>query len=132
MKNITTKILALVITVFGLATLFMSTSVILDLFGIREKEGNYVLFVVWANFICGVFYLFSVYGLLKIKKWTSLLLAISTVILIIAFIGLKNHINSGGIYEAKTVTAMIFRIVLTAVFAILSFIIYKKQTTKIN
>lgn len=132
MKKIIPQILAVVLALFGLATLFMSTSVILDLFGIREKEGNYVLFVVWANFICAVFYLLSIYGLLKVKKWTALLLAISTIILIVAFIGLKSHINSGGIYEAKTVTAMIFRIVLTAVFTILSFAIYKKQTTKIN
>jgi hypothetical protein len=45
----------------------MSGSVIFDLFGIREKEGNYVLFIVLANFIAGFFYLLSAYGMLTAK-----------------------------------------------------------------
>ena len=98
---------------FGLLTLFLSTSVIFDLFGIRAKEGNYVLFVVWSNFISSILYIFAAYGFIKNKKWTTSLLGISTLILITAFVGLKIHINSGGIYETKTIGAMIFRIAVT-------------------
>jgi hypothetical protein len=53
MKPIILKAAAVIITLFALITLFMSTSVIFDLFGIRAKEGNYVLFVVISNFIAG-------------------------------------------------------------------------------
>ena len=113
---------------FGLLTLFLSTSVIFDLFGIRAKEGNYVLFVVWSNFISSILYLIAAYGLVKSKKWTISLLGISTIILIIAFVGLKIHANSGGLYETKTVGAMIFRISVTLVFAIIaSFTIIHKR-----
>ncbi|MFZ1320296.1 MAG: hypothetical protein WAT71_01945 [Ignavibacteria bacterium] len=113
---------------FGLLTLFLSGSVIFDLFGIRAKEGNYVLFVVWANFISSILYLFASYGFFTIKKWTALLLSISSIILIIAFIGLVLHINAGGIYETKTVGAMIFRISITVIFtSIAYFTISKKQ-----
>lgn len=87
----------------------MTISVIFNLFGIRELEGNYVLFVVYGNLICGVLYLLAGYGFFKQKEWTSLLLGISFLILLIAFIGLGFHIYSGGIYEHKTVNAMIFR-----------------------
>ena len=115
--NATGVILAL----FGLATLFMSTSVIFDLFGIREKEGNYVLFVVVANFICAILYLAAAYGFFSRQKWTTMLLYVSVAILIIAFIGLGIHIYSGGIYENKTIAAMTFRTLLTIGFAVVSF-----------
>lgn len=118
---------AIILIAFGLLTLFLSTSIILDLFNIRAKEGNYVLFVVWANFICSILYLFSVYGFLKIKNWTKFLLGIAAVILIISFVLLKIHINNGGIYETKTVYAMIFRIGVTIVFALIAYFTIRKD-----
>ena len=121
---------AVILAAFGLLTLFLSTSVIFDLFGIREKEGNYVLFVVWSNFISSILYLLTVYGFAKSKKWTATLLGISTMILIAAFIGLKIHDNSGGVYETKTIGAMIFRIAVTLVFAIIAFFTINKQLNK--
>lgn len=121
---------AAILTAFGLLTLFLSTSVIFDLFGIRAKEGNYVLFVVWSNFISSILYIFAAYGFIKNKRWTATLLVISTLILIAAFIGLKIHINSGGIYETKTIGAMIFRIAVTFVFAIIAFFTINKQLNK--
>ena len=127
MKKIIPYLLTTILAGFGLLTLFLSTSVIFDLFGIRAKEGNYVLFVVWSNFISSILYLLAAYGFTKSKKWTSTLLGISTPILIGAFIGLKSHINSGGIYETKTVGAMIFRISVTFVFAILAYFTITKK-----
>ncbi|MBL0248738.1 MAG: hypothetical protein IPQ28_14470 [Sphingobacteriales bacterium] len=127
MKKILPYLFATLLAGFGLLTLFLSTSVIFDLFGIRAKEGNYVLFVVWSNFISSILYIFAAYGFIKNKKWTATLLVISTLILIAAFIGLKIHINSGGIYETKTVGAMIFRIAVTFVFAIIAFFTINKQ-----
>ena len=127
MKKIIPYLLATILAGFGLLTLFLSTSVIFDLFGIRAKEGNYVLFVVWSNFISSILYIFAAYGFIKNKRWTATLLVISTLILIAAFIGLKIHINSGGIYETKTVGAMIFRIAVTFVFAIIAFFTINKQ-----
>ena len=129
MKKILPYLFAMLLAGFGLLTLFLSTSVIFDLFGIRAKEGNYVLFVVWSNFISSIFYLFAAYGFIKNRKWTAPLLAISTFILIGAFIGLNIHINNGGIYETKTFSAMVFRIAVTIVFAgIAYFTIVKRRS----
>jgi hypothetical protein len=127
MKRYIQYILATILAGFGLLTLFLSSSVIFDLFGIRAKEGNYVLFVVWSNFISSILYLFAAFGFVKVKKWTTTLLGISTLILIVAFIGLKIHVSSGGIYEEKTIGAMIFRISLTLVFAILAYFTITKK-----
>lgn len=47
MKKVAPRILlVVVISAFALLTLFLSGSVIFDLFGIRAKERNYVLLVV--------------------------------------------------------------------------------------
>ena len=127
MKKYIPYILSTLLAGFGLLTLFLSTSVIFDLFGIRAKDCNYVLFVVWSNFISSILYLFAAYGFIKNKKWTATLLGISTLILIGAFIGLKSHINSGGIYETKTVGAMIFRISVTLVSATLAYLTITKK-----
>jgi hypothetical protein len=120
MKKFLTNFSAVVLGLFGTLTLFMTTSVILDLFGIRAKEGNYVLFVVWANFISGLLYLAAAYGFVERQAWTAKLLAVATSIVSIALIGLIVHINSGGIYENETVGAMIFRVILTLTFAIVA------------
>ena len=121
MKKYLPYIAASVLAACGLLTLFLSSSVIFDLFGIRAKEGNYVLFIVWSNFISSILYLISSYGFIASKNWTAKLLGISAIILITAFAGLLIHINTGGIYETKTIGAMIFRISVTLVFRILAY-----------
>ncbi len=129
MKKIIRYIVATVLMAFALLTLFLSTSVIFDLFGIRAKEGNYVLFVVLANFVSSWIYLLAVYGLIQNQLWPSKILAISVGILLAAFIGLNIHINNGGIYETKTFYAMIFRTSVTLVFALISYFLTKKDSS---
>lgn len=128
-KQIIRYISAILLFGFGILTLFLSTSVIFDLFGIRAKEGNYVLFVVWSNFLSSILYLFSAYGFLKNKSWTKLLLGIASIILIISFVSLKLHISNGGVYETKTVGAMIFRTTLTIALALVAYFTTQKNET---
>lgn len=130
MKSIVLFICGFVIALFGIVTLFMSTSVIFGLFDIREKEGNYVLFVVIANFVCAFLYLAAAYGFFARQKWTTMVLNLAVGVLVITFIGLGIHIYSGGIYEQKTVGAMIFRTFLTIGFALLSFNYISKKGLK--
>ena len=122
------KITSVFLFGFGLLTLFLSASIIFDLFEIRIREGNYVLFIVWANFICSFLYFLAAYGFRRSKKWTTKLLIISVLILIFGFIGLMIHIYSGGLYETKTIGAMIFRTSITIIFTLISYYnISKKQ-----
>jgi hypothetical protein len=121
------KITSVFLFGFGLLTLFLSASIIFDLFEIRIREGNYVLFIVWANFICSFLYLLAAYGFRRSKKWTTKLLISSVVILIIALIGLMIHIYSGGLYETKTIGAMIFRTSITIIFTLISYFTISKE-----
>lgn len=132
MKSILLTISGFIIALFGIITLFMSTSVIFGLFDMRAKEGNYVLFVVIANFLCAFLYLDAAYDFFIRKKWTTMVLNFAVGVLVITFIGLGIHIYSGGIYEPKTVYAMMFRIIATIAFLLISLKYISKENLKIN
>lgn len=112
-KSVPILIAGMISLFFGLLTIFAGGSVILDLFGMREKEGNYVLFVVWANFICGFLYVFASYGFFTRKVWTKTILKYGLYILITAFVVLIVWIVRNEPYETKTVFALSFRILVT-------------------
>ena len=127
MKKLISYGIAFLLAAFGLLTLFLSASVIFDLFGIRAKEGNYVLFIVWANFISSIIYLIASYGILKSKKWATTILGVSALILINAFIVFIIYIYADGIHETKTIGAMIFRIIITLFFVALAYFTINKK-----
>lgn len=126
MKRFSFFTLAAFLVGFGLLTTFLTSSIIFDWFDIRSREGNYVLIVVWANFVSGLMYLASAVGFIKRKGWAVLPLIISAGVLILAFFGLLIHINSGGAYETKTIFAMLFRIFINIVLFIL---LYRSAAT---
>ena len=105
--------LATVLLLFGALTLFLSTSVIFDLFGIRVREGNYVPVVVWANFIVSILYVLAAAGLMAHKRWTLNVLFMAVLILVGACIAFGWHVISGGIHEQKTIGALTFRTLIT-------------------
>jgi len=117
-----TKTSAVILTAFALLTLFLTTSIFFDLFGVREREGHYVMFVVIANFICSLLYFPAIYGFWNGKRWTTNLLFLSSTVLIITLIVFLFYINNGGLHETKTIGALAFRIIVTSVFGVLSFI----------
>lgn len=117
------------LTFFGGMTIFMATSVVFDLFGIREMEGNYVPFIVYANLICGVLYLIAAYTAWVKPKFSFKVLFVSLVLLIVAFIALQVYIKNGGIYEEKTVKAMLFRMSFTALMGVIGWYNLKKIRT---
>lgn len=115
MKN---KRVVSTLTLTGLAlftaiTLFLSTSVIWDLFGVRAQQGHYVPLVIWSNFLCGILYIIALIGLFFRKKWTLIPLVVALFILIGAFVGLYIHISQDDPYETKTISALFLRIFLT-------------------
>ncbi|MBS1488342.1 MAG: hypothetical protein JST43_12210 [Bacteroidetes bacterium] len=124
-------ILSILLTLFGALSVFLTSSIILDVFGIREKEGNYVLFIVYTNLLCGMIYLYAAYALWKKPIYSIYSLGLALLLLNISFFGLQAYIGNGGIYETRTVVAMIFRIAFTVVmFIAVLFIIKKNQPKK--
>ncbi|MBE0662780.1 MAG: hypothetical protein IH597_09945 [Bacteroidales bacterium] len=120
------KISAIILAAFAALTLFMTFSIFFDLFGIREMEGNYVLFVVIANFICSLCYFVAAYGFWNHKKWTTQILILAVAVLFIALVSFLIYANSGGLHEPKTTGALIFRLAFTSLFAIVSYKYYNR------
>lgn len=110
----------IILTLLGAMTVFMASSVIFDLFGMAEKQGNYVLFVVYANLACGLIYLISAYRILRRKRDAVSLLVLATTILVITSIAFIIYVKQGGLFEEKTFFALSFRTGITALLAWMS------------
>lgn len=103
--------------VFGLLTVFSGGMALFGGEAARAAVGNAVPFVLWFNFIAGFFYVLAGLGLLLNRSWAvwlSIAIAVATVLVLAAF-GL--HVAGGGLYEMRTVGAMLLR---TAVWAIIA------------
>lgn len=120
-------VLCIFLLLIGSASVFMTISIVFDLFGIRALEGNYVLFIVYANMICGFLYLYSAYAVWNMKKNALWALSLAVLVLISSFIWFGLYISEGGIYEMQTVKAMVFRTVITLIMLIVTFLLMKKQ-----
>ena len=128
-KNRTLKnIIAGILIAFALLTIFMSSSVLFDWFGIRAKEGNFVPFIVKTNLTMGIVYLVAAYGFLKSKSWAFWLMLSAALFLLFAFAAFYIHIHAGGLYESKTIGAMAFRIAFTLIIAGLIYRTTNKKT----
>ena len=100
--------------VFGLLTIFSGGTALFGDEAARAAVGNAVPFVLWFNFIAGFFYVLAGLGLLLRRRWAvwlSIAIAVATGLVLAAF-GL--HVAGGGLYETRTVGAMLLR---TAVWA---------------
>jgi hypothetical protein len=127
-KTIAIWIATAVALVFGLLTIKSGGQVLFGGSLYRKAAGNYVLFVVWFNFLAGFIYLVAGVGIwmrLRWAVWLSLLIAIATII-VFAILGI--HILNGGGYETRTVAAMSLRSIVWISIFILSYrkLIYRR------
>jgi hypothetical protein len=132
MKKFTFYLVPALLTGFALLTFYLSASVIFDLFGMREVKGNYVLFVVWANFLSSFLYLIAVYGILNLKNWTYKILGLSFLILTAAFIGFLFIVQMEGKHETHTLVHMTIRIILTCAFMLYAFFTINKNSKRLT
>ncbi|MHB8880869.1 MAG: hypothetical protein ACYC69_05065 [Thermodesulfovibrionales bacterium] len=115
------RILSVIAVVFGLLTLKAGGSVIFDIGSMRQVEGNYVPFVVWANFLSGFFYIAAGVGLWMRKRWAATLSVAVLIGIVMTFIFFGMHVLNNGLYEMKTVYAMTLRTLLWAVISIVAY-----------
>lgn len=119
-------IMTALLGILGAVSVFMTLSIILNLFGIREKEGNFVWFIVYTNLVCGILYLFAAHQLWKNEKRSILTLFVATVLLLLVFSIFLIYIYKGGVHETQTIYAMLLRTAFTLIMAELGFYSYKR------
>ena len=110
-------VLALVAIIFGIVTIIVGGKTLFGGADERAAAGNIIPFVLWFNFVAGFAYVIAGFGLFLWKRWAAQLSAAIAVATIAVFIALGVHIFLGGMFEARTVGAMIIRSAVWIVIA---------------
>jgi hypothetical protein len=85
---------------------------------IRTSAGNIVPFVLWFNFVAAFAYLVAGLGLLLWKRCAAQLSAGIAVTTLAVFAVFGVHVALGGVFEARTVGAMLLRSMVWIVIAV--------------
>lgn len=116
-----TAILALVAIIFGIVTIIVGGKTLFGGAEERATAGNIVPFVLWFNFVAGFAYVMAGFGLFWWKRWAAKLSAAIAVATMVVFIAFGIHIFLGGMFEMRTVGAMIIRSAVWIVIAAASY-----------
>ncbi len=111
-RSIWIWVISLFSLVFGLLTIKSGGSILFGDDAARVAAGNYVLFVLWFNFVAGFFYIVAGVGLWLRQHWAVWLALVIAAATAIAFVALGIHISSGAAYEFRTVVAITLRLVV--------------------
>ena len=128
-KNKKFRLMAALVFLFGLLTIFSGGIALFGGVAARAAVGDAVPFVLWFNFLAGFAYVAAGVGLWLQVRWgvvLASLIAVATVIVIVAF-GL--HVIWGGAYEVRTVGALALRGLIWIFVAIFSWRLMKSGTS---
>jgi hypothetical protein len=112
------RLAAVIAVLFGAATVASGGNV---LFGSgAPAAGNYVPFIVWFNFVAGFAYMAVAAGLWLRAGWAVWAAAALALLTGFAFAALGGYIAAGSAYEPRTVAAMVLRLALWCLIAVLA------------
>lgn len=111
----------IIAVVFGLLTIKSGGEVLFFDDSAREDAGNYVAFVLWFNFFAGFAYILAGAGLYLQKQWAARLSIFIVGATIVVFVLFGLHIFNEGMYEVRTVAAMVLRTIVWAIIAMYAY-----------
>lgn len=117
------KIVAGVAVVFGALTILSGGRALFGSDAARAAVGDAVPFVLWFNFLAGFAYIAAGIGLALGRRWALWLSAAIFIATAAIFAAFGVHVLQGGLYETRTLGAMILR---TGVWAVISAIAARK------
>lgn len=115
------NLLSIAALLFGLITLFASSSVLFNFTAIFEKTGTYPSFILWMNLLSSPLYLAAAVGLNYSKSWSLHLLLVILIMLFISLSFFIVHMQNDKDYELETLMALFLRIAFTSTLAFFAF-----------
>lgn len=106
------RITAGIAIVFGALTIFSGGQALFGSTATKAAAGNAVPFVLWFNFLSGFVYVLAGIGIALTKPWGAWLAMALAVAIVAVFALFGLHILRGGLYETRTMGAMILRSVV--------------------
>ena len=122
-RSIGIWIISLVAIAFGLLTLKSGGEVLFIDGAGREAAGNFVPYVLWSNFILGFLYIIAGIGIWLQKRWAVWLALFILAVTLTVFAIFGVHVLQGGLFEQRTVGAMVLR---SVVWLVISAFAYRK------
>ena len=120
-RSIGIWIISVLAIAFGLLTL-KSGGEVLFVDGVgREAAGNFVPYVLWSNFTLGFLYIVAGIGIWLQKRWAVWLALFILTVTLVVFAIFGFHILQGGLFEQRTVGAMVLRSVVWLVISIFAY-----------
>ncbi len=126
------RVLAAIGILFGLATLRAGGGVLFGDDAARIAAGDYVVFVVWFNFLAGFAYIIAGTGLAFRQPWAVRMAWFIVLATLVVFVAFGMHVVAGGAFEPRTVGAMTLRSTVWLAIWIISWGILRKEPSRLR
>ncbi len=120
-RSISIWVFSIIAIVFGSLSIKSGGLVLFTTGEFHQQQGNFVPFVVWANFLGGFAYIVAAIGLFRLKRWAGYLAYLIISMTVVVYAAFAVHIMGGGLYEVQTVVAMAIRTALWFAIALLAY-----------
>ncbi len=120
------KIAAIVGLLFGILTIVTGGVALFGGADARAPLGNIVPFVLWFNFLAGFAYVVAGIGLLLLHRWAMWLSVFLFVATALVFAAFGAHVLQGGLYEMRTLGALVLRTTLWAIISAMAFAAFRR------
>lgn len=116
-RELRMRAISIVAIGFGLLTIKAGGTTLSGDAAAVVAAGNYVAFVLWFNFVAGFAYVVAGLGLWWRRRWAAWLAVAIAAATALVFAALGAHVAAGGVYEQRTVVAMVLRLAVWGAIA---------------
>jgi hypothetical protein len=104
------RVLGAVAIIFGLLSIYSGGQVLFGAAAVRTEAGKIVPAIVWSNFLSGFVYVVSGVQLMRWRRSGALIaIGLAAALVLVAAL-FSFHVVAGGLFEIRTVMAMLLRL----------------------
>ena len=117
-KNASLKILSITAVVLGIVTFLIGFEYLIIQGAYLKLINNYLHFVVWFNFLSGIVYMVTGYGIWNVKPWAVYLSLLIVVFSLIVLAALSVHMFTDGQFRVWQIAEMAIKVLIWALILV--------------